>query len=162
MLDWLISKIGVLIAIGVLTTFVLGLFAWQHSVIVDGEGQKLADGISGVLDEASSLEAATVLNISFGRDSSQLPTSIGGKPYSINITADSVIITSGNRIWMSGQVSRVIPQNLSARVYNLTEYESLELGGCTGEHPSNGNFYIERALVDISGEKIYITLAYWE
>jgi len=156
------SKIGVLIAIGVLTGFVLSLFAWQHSIMVDREGQGVADTISGILDSMASLEAGTVLDISFGRDAGQLPNSINGKPYTINVSGDSVIVKSDGRLWMSKQVGLIIPQNLSLRCYNLTEYENQEYAVCTGEQQSGQGFCVERAMVDISGDKRYVTLVYWE
>ena len=48
------------------------------------------------------------------------------------------------------------------RNFNLTEFESLELASFTDEHPSEGFFWMERALLDISGEKKYVTLVYWD
>jgi len=162
MIDWLASKIGVLIAIGVITTFVLGLFAWQHSAMVDREGQALADSISEVLDSVGNLDAATRLNISYGGEPDQLPRTIGGKEYSINITSNMVIITSGNRHWTSECVVPVIPQNLSQRYFNLSESEKLETTGFSGEHQSGQNFVVERARLDVSGRIEYATLVYWE
>lgn len=162
MIDWLASKIGVLIAIGVITTFVLGLFAWQHSSMVDREGQALADNISEVLDCVGILDATTRLNISYGEEPDQLPRTIGGKEYSVNITSNMVIITSGNRLWTSACVVPVIPQNLSQRNFNLTGFENLKTTGFSGEHQSGQNFAMERARLDVSGEIEYVTLVYWE
>jgi hypothetical protein len=162
LIDWLASKIGVLIAIGVITTFVLGLFAWQHSAMVDNEGQALADSISGVLDNVGNMNAITRLNISYGNEPDQLPETIGGKEYSINISSNMVIITSGNRLWTSICVVPVIPQNLSQRSFNLTESKNLETAGSSGEHQSGNGFVVERARLDVSGEIKYVTLVYWE
>jgi hypothetical protein len=162
LIDWLASKIGVLIAIGVITTFVLGLFAWQHSVMVDREGQALADSISGVLDSVGNMDAATRLNISYGDEPDQLPMTIGGKEYSVNVTINMIIVTSGNRLWTSTFVVPVIPQNLSQRSFNLTESENLRTAGSSGEHQSGQGFVVERARLDVSGEIGYATLVYWE
>lgn len=160
MLDWLASKIGVLIAIGVLTTFVLGLFAWQHSTIVDREGQMLADNISEMIDSMSGMEAATILNISFGDGSGQLPSTIGGKEYSINITSDRVIIKSEGKLWSSSLVIRVIPHNLTERSFNLTERAELDALAWTGEMESGENIYLERGRIEVSGNVEYMTLVY--
>jgi hypothetical protein len=162
LIDWLASKIGVLIAIGVITTFVLGLFAWQHSAMVDREGQALADSISGVLDSVGNMDAATRMDISYGEEPENLPMTIGGKEYSVNITSNMVIITSGNRLWTSACVVPVVPQNLSQRNFNLTESENLVTAGCSGEHISGLNFVVERARLNVSGDIEYATLVYWE
>jgi hypothetical protein len=160
LIEWLTSKIGVLIAIGVVTAFVLGLFSWQHSMAVDNEGQGVADSISAMLDSVGTLEATIRVNVSFGNSPGQLPEKIGGRPYSINITTDSVIITSERGSWISRPVVHVIPENLTERTYNLTGFAALEYNQCTGEFPSSGNLIVERAMIDVSGETRYITLAY--
>ena len=161
LIDWLASKIGVLIAIGVLTTFALGLFAWQHSAIVDGEGQMIADNISDTLDGIGGLDAATIINISFGNDAGQLPLTIDGQKYSINITVDMVILRSGDDVWVSKFLLPAIPSNITVREFNLTEYQSLEHATNSGEHESGQCFFIERARIDVSGEEKYLSLVYW-
>jgi len=160
MLDWLASKVGVLIAVGVITAFVLGLFAWQHSAMVDREGQGVADSISGILDSIANLDAETKLNISF-EDSGQLPQEIDGESYTVNITGDTVIVRAGNRMWMSGLLTGCIPRNITDRQFNLTEFGELDASGCTGEHASSGSFTAERAAVEVSGKTEYLTLVYW-
>ena len=162
LLDWLASKIGVLIAIGVITTFVLGLFAWQHSALIDREGQGVADSISRTLESLGNVEAATILKISFGTENGQLPNTINGKTYSINITSDMVMIESGNRLWMSKLIAQVIPQNLTQRSFNLTESETMDIADNTNKHDSGQSFVVERARIDVSGNIEYKTLVYWE
>ena len=161
MLDWLASKIGVLIAIGTMTTFVLGLFAWQHSAMVDREGQGVADAITSVLDSLASVQAETVLNISYGNDPGQLPLTIGGGGYTVNITQDSVIVTAGGRSWISRPVAQCIPGNLTSRQFNLTEFGMAGSGVCSGDRCSGLEFTIERARLDVSGRTEYATLVYW-
>jgi hypothetical protein len=161
MIDWLASKVGVLIAVGVITVFVLGLFAWQHSAMVDREGQAVADSVSGILDSVANLEAGTELNISFG-DSGQLPQKIGGESYTVNITGDRVIVRAGNRMWMSQVLECCVPRNITERHMNLTEFGEMDLSGWTGEHESSGSFTVERAAVDVSGKTEYLTLVYWD
>lgn len=128
---------------------------------VDSEGQGVADSISAILDSVGTLEATIRVNISFGRLPGQLPESIGGRPYSINITGDSVIITSERGSWISRPTIPAIPGNLTGRNYNLTEFEALEYQRCTGEQASSGHFIVERAMLDVSGEARYMTLVYW-
>jgi hypothetical protein len=55
----------------------------------------------------------------------------------------------------------VIPQNLSQRIFNLTEAENLRTAGCSGERQSGQNFVVERARLDVSGGIEYVTLVYW-
>lgn len=159
MIDWLASKIGTLIAIGVITIFVLALFAWQHGVMVDREGQSIADSISGRIDDLAGLEAAISFNVTFGSEPEQLPATINGNIYDINITTNMVIITQGNRQWISSFIEPIICQNLSQRKFNLTGYDEL----ITDTYviiPSGQDFCIERASIDISGEIRYISLIY--
>ena len=130
--------------------------------MVDREGQTVADSISGLLDSMGSYDATTLLPISYGDESGQLPETIGGDPYTVNITADSVIIRSGDRMWMSDLIGSVTPQNLSERSFNLTGYAELETEQASGEHVSGRDFLIERARLDVSGAEEYVTLVYWD
>lgn len=160
MIDWLSSKIGTLIAIGVVTGFVLALFAWQHSVMVDREGQTVADNLSCIIESMGGLEAETLVNITFGNEVGQLPGSINGKAYEINITANMVMVSQNQRQWVSGFLGPVICQNLTERRFNLTEYGNLSTAASTGRFASGGAIVMERASIDISGDIKYITLIY--
>ena len=122
----------------------------------------MADSVSALLDAIGNTDAATVVNISFGGGPGQLPGKINGEAYSINFTGDCVIVTSGSRVWMSKPVNTAIPENLEKRAYNITEYESLVFEKFTGEHSSAGYFYMERAMIDVSGDISYMTLVYWD
>ncbi len=159
MIDWLVSKIGTLIAIGIITGFVLSLFAWQHGVMVDREGQLIADSISERIDSLAGLEAAISVDVGFGNEPEQLPVYINGKEYNINITTNMVIITQGNRQWISSFIEPIICQNLSERQFNLTSYDEL-ITDAYAVIPSGQDFCIERASIDISGEIKYISLVY--
>ncbi len=161
MIDWLTSKVGVLIAVLVLTSFALGLFAWEHSMLADREFQSVADSISGNVDSVAGLSASTSYELSFGPEPGQLPFLIDGEPYTINITRDIVILRQGNKIMTSSFVGRVIPQNLTTRTFNITEFGSLEQAAHTGENEAGNELIIERAEVRVSGEVRYITLVYW-
>ena len=161
MIDWLTSKLGVLIAIAVTTGFVLSIFAWQHSILVDREGQAVADSIARTIDQLGSLEASTKLNMTFGNSPEQLPLSINGQGYSINITTGFVFITQGERRWSSEFISEAICQNLTERQFNLTTYGQLETASYTGEMSYENEIFMERASIDVSGEIKYITLIYF-
>ena len=159
MIDWLASKIGTLIAIGVITGFVLALFSWQHGVMVDSEGQRIADSISERIDSLAGLEAVISVNMTFGNEPEQLPVTIDGDEYAINITTNMVIISQDRRQWVSNFVEPVICQNLSGRQFNLTEYHELNTDTYS-LIPCGQDFNIERASIDISGQNIYTTLVY--
>ncbi len=161
MIDWLTSKVGVLIAVVVLTSFALGLFAWEHSMLVDREFRSVADSISGNVDGLAGLSATLSFELSFGPEPGQLPLTVNGKAYSINITRDMVILSQGNRMVTSHFTGRVIPQNLTTRTFNITEFGSLEQFAHTGEREAGNELIIERAEVGVSGETKYITLVYW-
>ena len=161
MIDWLTSKVGVLIAVLVLTSFALGLFAWEHSMLVDREFRSVADSISGNVDGLAGLSATLSYELSFGPEPDQLPLTVNGKAYSINITRDMVILSQGNRMVTSHFTGRVIPQNLTTRTLNITEFGSLEQFAHTGEREAGNELIIERAEVSVSGETKYITLVYW-
>ena len=161
MLEWFVSKVGVIIAVGVITAFVLGLFAWQHQGLVERELQAVADNIAGAIQSLDGLDAATELNISFGSAADELPYEVDSRSYTINITPEMVIIRQGNRIVTSGMLGDVIPENLPGRNFNTTEYEALEPDTFTGEHESGNVFTIERARIEVSGETRYVTLVYW-
>jgi len=160
MIDWLASKIGTLIAIGVITGFILALFSWQHGVLVDREGQSIADSISERINALAGLDASILIDVTFGNGPDQLPASFDGKTYEINITTNMVIISQGQKQWASEFIEPVICQNLSERQFNLTSYDELSTATFTGEFDTSQPFIIERASIDISGQIIYITLVY--
>jgi hypothetical protein len=161
MLDWLTSKIGVLIAVGVLISFVLGFFAWEHSAMTEKELQSVADSIAGSIHSLAGLNAKTLINASFGSEPSQLPPSINGDAYTINVTESMVIIRRGNSQVVSEFVDAVFPFNITNRSFNTTEFENVSASGYTGEHESGQRFFIERAEINVSGEVKYVTLVYW-
>jgi len=160
MLDWLASKLGALIAVGVMTAFVLGFFAWHHSSLADREGQAVADSIADAADSLAGLEAGAVLSLSFG-GTGLLPSEIGGETYTVNISAEMATVRAGSRAWVSHFVERCIPRNLSERHMNLTEFRGLDFSGWTGEHESTGHLILERAVLEVSGKAEHVTLAYW-
>ena len=159
MIDWLISKLGMLIAIGVVTGFVLALFSWQHGIMVDRESQALADDIASMVDSLAGLNAAFQLNMSFGNEPGQLPYTLDGKEYVINITSNMVIISQDQKQWVSHFLEPVICQNLSVRQFNLTEYDELSVAAFA-EFDSAKEFILERAVIDVSGQVKYVTLVY--
>jgi len=160
-MEWLASKVGVLIAIGVITVFVLGVFSWQHSAMVDREGQTVADSVSDIIGSAAGISAAVRLNASFG-ESGLLPAEIGGERYTVNVTSDNVIVKAGSRMWISSLFAPCIPRNITDRQLNMTEFRETDFSGWTGEHGSTGCFTVERAAVDVSGRTEYLTLVYWD
>lgn len=159
MIDWLISKLGMLIAIGVVTGFVLALFSWQHGMMVDEQSQRLADDIASKIDSLAGLEAKVRLNMSFGNEPGQLPLTLDGKDYEINITGNMVIISQGQKQWISHFIEPVICHNLSERQFNLTDYDKL----FTSEFivfNSSHDFILERGAIDVSGQVKYVSLVY--
>ncbi len=160
MIDWLASKIGTLIAIGVITGFILALFAWQHGVIVDREGQAVADNIADNIDSLAGLNAEIRLNKTFGNEASQLPYFINGNDYEINITKNMVIIIQEERQWISHFIEPIICQNLTNTSFNLTTYNSLIIDNSYTNIEAGEPFYIERMAISIDGDNQYITQIY--
>ncbi len=160
MIDWLISKLGMLIAIGVVTGFILALFSWQHGIMVDKQSQELADDVANMVDGLAGLDASVRLNMSFGNEPGQLPRTLDGKEYEINITSNMVIISQGQRQWVSHLIEAVICQNISERQFNLTEYREFSAAKFI-KFDSNQDFIMERAAIDVSGQVEYVTLVYY-
>ena len=160
MIDWLISKLGMLIAIGVITGFVLALFSWQHGILVDKQSQELADDIANMIDGLAGLDAAVRLNMSFGNEPGQFPFTLDGKDYTINVTSNMVIISQEQKQWISHFIEPVICQNLSERQFNFTEFNEFS-GAKFIRFNSGENFILERAGIDVSGQINYKTLIYY-
>ena len=160
MIDWLISKLGMLIAIGVVTGFILGLFSWQHGIMVDKQSQELADDVASMIDGLAGLDASVRLNMSFGNEPGQLPYTLDGKEYEINITSNMVIISQSRKQWVSHLIEPVICQNISDRQFNLTEYNEFSTAEFI-KFDSNQDFILERAAIDVSGQVKYVTLVYY-
>ena len=160
MIDWLASKIGTLIAIGVITGFILALFAWQHGVIVDREGQAVADNIADNIDSLAGLNAAIKLNTTFGNEGGQLPYTINGEDYEINITKNMVIIIQGQKQWISHFIEPVICQDLTDVSFNYTTYNSLIIDNNYINIEVGEPFYIERQGISIDGDNKYVIQIY--
>ena len=70
-----------------------------------------------------------------------------------------IIITQGQRQWVSSFMEPVICQNLSQRQFNLTSYDDLITDSYVVIN-SGQDFCMERASIDISGDVRYISLIY--
>lgn len=103
MLDWLSSKFAMMLASMLILSSAFTLIDIQRNSLEDFELKLIADKISSCVNYIAFTNAEMKLTIAFDKSKGNvlLPTKVGGKEYSINITRSSVIISQGSKRFLS-------------------------------------------------------------
>ena len=162
MLDFVTSKIAMMIAAIVILTSVIGIYALQREQTKDLELWNIADKIAGAIDNINNLQGETKVNVTFdiGKEGIYIEPTVNGKNYEILISQYKVIITQEKRRSISNLVISMHLWAPLSNAYNLTQIEDIDEVNRTLEFVSGEDFKIERKLVEISGENEYRTFVY--
>ena len=161
-LDFVTSKIAMMIAAIVILTSVIGIYALQREQTKDLELGNIADKIAGAIDNINNLQGETKVNVTFdkGKEGIYIEPTVNGKNYEILISQYKIIITQEKRRSISNFVISIHLWPPLSNAYNLTEIEDIDGMNRTLEFVSGEDFKIERKLVEISGENDYRTFVY--
>lgn len=165
MLDWLTSKLAMMIAALLLLASVLGFFAAQLDGIDAIKLQDVSKSIADSIDSVSSSSGSIVINVNYNTTGAglHLPPTIRGEPYDIEITQDLVMVSLGG-------TNRVNEFFNSVHIWNPLDYTQLNqteldyydaLSRTTDEFMSGNDFVIEGRTIDVNGTLEYHTFVYF-
>jgi hypothetical protein len=162
LLDFITSKIVMMIAAIIILTSVLGIFAMQREDAKELELRNITDKISGTVNNINTVLGETKETITFtkGEDGIFLNPKVEGKTYEIIITRYEVIVKQEGKIFLSDFVVNIHlwePENIA---YNLTHLQNKDEENTKLDFTSGEDFIIHRKLIEIDGEKGYTTFVY--
>ncbi len=162
MLDFVTSKIAMMIAAIIILTTVIGLYALQREQAKDMELQNVADKIAEAIHNVNTIQGETKVNVTFDRgdDGIYVKPLMNGKGYEILITQNKVIITQNGRRSISNFVVSVHLWVPLFNAYNQTQIEEIDEANKTLELQAGEDFVIERKSIELSGENEYMTFIY--
>jgi hypothetical protein len=151
-----------MIAAIVVLTSVLGVYAIQREQVKDIKLRNIADEISGIINDINSLSGETKINVTSeeGRGGIYIEPFIDGKGYEILITQYRVVTTQGNRRYSSNFIEPVHLWVPVWNTYNWTQIDEIDSSNNTLELNSGDEFIIERKLIDLKGERVYMTFVH--
>lgn len=162
MLDFVTSKIAMMIAAIVILTSVIGIYALQRGQTKDLELRNISDKIAEAIGNINNLQGETKINVTFdrGEEGICIEPTVNGKNYEILISQYKVMITQEKRRAISNFVVSIHLWVPLSNAYNTTQIEDNDETNKTLGLVSGEDFKIERKLVEISGENDYRTFVY--
>lgn len=162
MFEFVTSKIAMMVAAIVILTSVLGVYAFQREQVKDLRLRNIADEISGIINDINSLSGETKINVTFdeSREGTHIEPLVEDKRYEILITQYRVSITQDNRRYSSNFIEPVHLWVPGSNSYNQSIIQEIDNEYKTLRLESGDDFVIERKLLDLRGEQIYMTFVY--
>lgn len=169
MLDFISSKVGMIIAAVIISGTVIGFFAWQRAGFEDIERQKTAGFIADHIDHVSSLSSSHRELVTFNHDREKqgvyINPRIAGNPYTLTITGNLVILKQdGEEDVISSLTRRIHPWNPEVirgeDVLNDTVLQKIDLGNRSVEIRSGMDFYIEIIPLNMTSAEIPLETVY--
>ena len=128
MLDFITSKIAIVMAAVFILLVALGMYEIQNNAIEEEELENIANKISATIDEISAMEASTKVNLTFEDlgEGIYLKPKVGDDTYEIRITPNLVFIDQNGRGTYSHLITAVHLWKPDKNGYNATELEYLD------------------------------------
>lgn len=171
MIDWLYSKITVVVVVFIMIAFFMGFFKWHNTNIAITELQNVSDEVASNINELTGIEAETNVTITFNDygQGVRLPTIINNDNYTLNITQDLIFAN-----WKGATVSSRLthPRNEIITYpivhlweptkgnYSLSEINHLDDFNQFSIIDSGNDFIIERKQIEINAFYQYHTFVY--
>jgi hypothetical protein len=164
MLDFVISKVAMIMAAVFILLAGIGIYEIQKSAMEEEELQNIADKIAKTVNELSGINANTEVNISSDRyrGGIYIKPTVGNEGYKINITRDIIFITQNGRSIASNFIDTIHLWKPEVKEYNRAEIAYLDQRNKTFEIRSGDDvvIYVERRQIEGSGSR-YRTFVYW-
>jgi len=162
MLDFITSKIAMMIAAVIILTSVLGIFAWQREDSKALELRNIADEISNSINEFNSISGETKVNVTFEKSNEgiYLNPKVDGEDYEIIITQSEVIVRQNDRLFLRNFISSVHIWEPNSEFYDKDEIKDNDSKSPQQELRSGEDFQIYRKLVNSGEGKQYMTFVY--
>jgi hypothetical protein len=164
MLDFVISKVAMIMAAVFILLAGIGIYEIQKSAMEDEELQNIADTISKTVNELSAINANTEVNISFDRyrGGIYLKSTVGNKGYTIEITRNLLFITQEGRRISSNFIGLVHLWKPELRLYDASQIASKDHKNNAFDISSGDDvvIFVESRQIEGSGSG-YRTFVYW-
>jgi hypothetical protein len=161
-IDWLYSKIALMVAALVIFSGVAGFFALQKDrtalVELDGRAGAIARAVNDVCGVTGDIKITVVFDP--GESGFFIDPAVNGGAYSVTIYPDSVRLEHGGDIARRGFTGIVHLWKPVCAAFNGTQFTRNDTGSQTLSFMSGTNFVIERKTVEVSGETMLLTFVY--
>jgi hypothetical protein len=158
-LELLTSKIAMMVAAIVILTSVLGIFSMQREDTKELELRNITDKITVTINNMNTIMGETKEIITFkeGEDGIFLKPKVDGKTYEITITRYEVIVRQDAKTFLRNFIEDIhlwVPEKTE---YNSTQIQDINKENMKLDFISGADFVIQRKLIEIDGEKGYMT-----
>lgn len=164
MLDFVISKVAMIVAAIFILIAGIGLWEIQNNAMEEEELQNIADDIAKMINEINAIEANTAINFTFDSDEDgiYLKPTIGDDKYKIRFFKDILFISQNDRKVSSVFVNDIHVWEAEQTKYNDTELYNLDRDNRELSIKSGGNMKIiaERTQIEVMGLMEYHTFIY--
>ena len=176
MLDFLTSKIGMMIAALVIAGALIGFFTWQKGNFEDIQRKNLTDFIANEIDHTSSLSSNHRFLVTFDANDKEkgkyLDSMIGGENYEIIIRQNQVVVKQKGEIQAVSSIAKEVHlwnprvlRSMGLDVVNNTNLDNIDQGNRSLSIMSGEDFYIESYALNVTTpttpmESVYYTFIY--
>lgn len=162
MLEFLTSKIAMMMAAMIILISVMGIFTMIREDAEDLELRDVTDSISQSINDINSINGDTkeLLTFQKGKDGIYLRPEIGGKDYEIILTQKKVMVRQDEEVFIEEFITSIHLWEPVNNVYNMTEIQDMDAGNPQLNFMSGEDFVIERKLINLQGENGYMTFVY--
>lgn len=165
MLDWLSSKFAMILASMLILSSAFTLIDIQRNGLEDFELKLIAHKISSCVNYIVFTNAEMKLTIAFDKSKGNvlLPTKVGGKEYSINITRSSVIVSQDSKRFLSQLTTLVHLWNPSeSRPQNKIQLKEMDKTSNFLIFGSGSSIIVERKRLMMEDNNEFHTFIYEE
>ena len=169
MMDWLYSKITVIVVVFILIAFFAAFFLWNTEDIALTEVQNTADEIASRVNEIGAISGSTNITISFDQyrqGAVYIPPTINDQAYTITIMPDQVILDYQGAMITSVLTHPRLPDN-NIHFWESTQYqyttsamEDLDISNPDITIESGNDFILERKMVEVSAHYEHHTFVF--
>jgi hypothetical protein len=161
-LDLLTSKIAMMVAAIIILTTVLGIFTMQREDAKGLELKNIAEKISNSINSINSINGETQESLTFQKEEEGifLEPEIDGKGYDIILTQNKVLIRQNDHVFIENFVTPIHVWDPEKTAYNSTQILNKDKENTRLEFTSGEDFVILRKMVELDGEKGYMTFVY--
>jgi hypothetical protein len=126
MLDFLLGRMGALLAAGLILVSLVGIMGAANSSFQTSQAEAVASKIASLIDGIGASPGATSSKVVFSNDpESAFPAKIAGSEYSVQILASDVLILKGGpaQIWSHSDLHATVLIAPPAKASGMTQSE---------------------------------------
>jgi hypothetical protein len=162
MLEFITSKIAMMMAAIIILTSVLAVFTMIREDAEDLKLRNTADSISDTISNINSINGETKEIITFDKDMEgiYLEPEIDGKEYEIKIYQNRVMVRQDDDIFIEKFVGKIHLWEPEDTTYDQNEIQDQDEENHKLSFLSHENLIIDRRLIELEGENGYMTFVY--